>query len=380
VAREKQSGRYEAEKPYLRGGIWRNFLSRYPEANWMHKRMLALSERLAALPANARTVDLSRLLQLAQANDAYWHGLFGGLYLPHLRRGVWNALIALEIRLDKLAPRPPRGQYDLDADGFDEALIQNGELQAVVKLDGSASIIELDAYALAHNFADTLRRHAEAYHAKALETESPMRSDSGIASAHDRVSFKHAITADDLVPDAYSRSLFRDRWVDAAGQEHLLASYQLGPNVAIEHAATFRAPCSFGRVDKLVVVQGGRLTVTWFLADVPEGTFRTELSLAMPSCDGYAGRYILRGEIPCGFGQPLDAEEVTELVLDDRFMGGSVAILASRAASVRCRPHVTVSQSEDGFEKIMQAATVTLSWPLRAGAHEFSVALKIAQS
>ena len=87
----------------------------------------------------------------------------------------------------------------------------------------------------------------------------------------------------------------------------------------------------------------------------------------MPSCAGHAGRYILNGEVPCGFGQPLDAGAVTELVLDDQFMGGAVAVLCSSPALVRARPHLTVSQSEDGFEKIMQCATVRCRGRSRRG-------------
>ena len=121
------------------------------------------------------------------------------------------------------------------------------------------------------------------------------------------------------------------------------------------------------------------MTVTWFIDAGSAGTFRTELNLALPSCDGPAGRYVVGGTIQGGFGQPVDAAAVTELVLDDEFMGGAVALLCSSPASVRARPHLTVSQSEDGFEKIMQCATVTLSWPLAAGRQELSVALKITR-
>ena len=39
VEREKHEGRWEVSKPFVRGGIWRNFFMRYPESNWMHKRM-----------------------------------------------------------------------------------------------------------------------------------------------------------------------------------------------------------------------------------------------------------------------------------------------------------------------------------------------------
>jgi hypothetical protein len=42
---------------------------------------------------------------------------------------------------------------------------------------------------------------------------------------------------------------------------------------------------------------------------------------------------------------------------------------------VRARPLHTVSQSEDGFEKVMQCAVVELEWP--AGAGEASVTLKV---
>jgi hypothetical protein len=105
----------------VRGGIWKNFFMRYPEANWMHKRMLALSGgwppcRRKAGAAQALTDHLYR----AQANDAYWHGLFGGLYLPHLRREVWRNLVALEAALDAVAPRPPLAVGDADHDGMRE--------------------------------------------------------------------------------------------------------------------------------------------------------------------------------------------------------------------------------------------------------------------
>lgn len=45
-------------------------------------------------------------------------------------------------------------------------------------------------------------------------------------------------------------------------------------------------------------------------------------------------------------------------------LGGALAIAASSPASVRGAPHRCVSQSEDGFETIMQAVEVVLSWPV----------------
>lgn len=377
VAREKQGGRYDAERPYVRGGIWKNFLSRYPEANWMHKRMLSLSERLARLPIAQWTPELQHFLHVAQANDAYWHGLFGGLYLPHLRRSVYGALLELEAALDRMMARPPLEQVDLDLDGADEAFLHGPELQAVVRLDGHAAVIELDAYALAHNFGDTLRRSEEHYHRKAAAARGSPHQGEGIASAHDRVAFKHEIGPEDLATDPTGRGMFHDAWIGADGRVQPVDGYVVQPQDAPE-GLRFRAPCDGGAIDKQILLQGARLTAWYSFAGLERGTFRTQLNIAMPSADGYAGRYLLRGGIPGGFGQPLDADGVAELVLDDRFMRGAIAVVASRPARVRARPLHTVSQSEDGFEKIMQCVTLELEWPLAGGAAEVSVTLKVA--
>ncbi|TXI74132.1 MAG: DUF1925 domain-containing protein, partial [Dechloromonas sp.] len=207
LASEKTAGRGDQHRPFIRGGIWRNFLSRYPEANWMHKRMQALSARLAALPE--APAELTAALYRAQANDAYWHGLFGGLYLPHLRRAVWNNLIALEAALDGLQARTSPATVDLDFDGKTETLAHNAALQIALRDDGLAAIHELSSYPLRHNFGDTLRRYHEHYHDKIGHGPS-QHSGEGIASAHDIVRFKHPISAEDIVPDARPRAAFID--------------------------------------------------------------------------------------------------------------------------------------------------------------------------
>ena len=227
VDQEKQAGRFETRKPYLRGGIWRNFLTRYPESNWMHKRMLEVSARLHALPAAQRTGRMQELLHRAQANDAYWHGLFGGLYLPHLRRAIWNNLLGLEARLDGLAPRPALERRDLDHDGHDEIFLRNGATQAVVQADGDACVVEFSSYPLAHNFGDTLRHYVEGYHDKlsAADADSHAAHD-GIASAHDRVAFRHEISPEDLMPDTRPRGMFEDTWISPQGASRAVDGYR----------------------------------------------------------------------------------------------------------------------------------------------------------
>jgi len=376
VAREKQAGSYERSKPFVRGGIWKNFFMRYPEANWMHKRMLGLSERLAALPPGGRTAALTEQLYRAQANDAYWHGLFGGLYLPHLRREVWRNLIALEAALDAAAPRPPLAAADADLDGTRELFLANADLQAVLKLDEHAAACELDAYRLAQNFGDVLTQRAEHYYRK-LAAAPQAAGGAGIASAHDRIAFKDAIDPADILPDARPRRLFLDAWQRPDG-ETAWPRYAAGGFKAPLMSAAFAAPLDGGEVQKTYTLAGRTLQVAYRLREVAGGRFAVVLNLAMPSCDGYSGRYVLAdGSIPCGFGQALDLVAAPGLTLDDRVLGGGLRLAASRPVDIAARPHYTVSQSEAGFEKIMQAACLTLSWPIDAVLQELTFSLEI---
>ncbi|HEX7954863.1 MAG TPA: alpha-amylase/4-alpha-glucanotransferase domain-containing protein [Burkholderiales bacterium] len=348
VKQEKDQQRYEQDKPFLRGGIWRNFLSRYGESNWMHKRMQQLSARLEALGSNA-TARMRELLHLAQANDAYWHGLFGGIYLPHLRRAVWNAIVELESLLDQCAPRASGG-FDLDLDGCDEFFIGNGELQAVLRDDGHGAIHELDAYGLRHNFGDTLARRLEHYYRKIRDHrgDADGQPGSGIASAHDRVHFRHAISAQDLEADALPRVLFADR-------------YQDNPvRYARPQVRDTRAELSADGIAKTFSIDRNALTVTYQL-DAASAALKTVINLAMPSCDGYLGRYILDADVQGGFGQSFDWRDIRNLTLEDGVLRGRVVLTCSRPVSISASPHLTVSQSEDGFEKIMQAVTLTVS-------------------
>ncbi|MEK7768294.1 MAG: alpha-amylase/4-alpha-glucanotransferase domain-containing protein, partial [Pseudomonadota bacterium] len=267
VQQSKTDGRYERDKAFLRGGIWKNFFSLYPESNWMHKRMLGLSARLATLPQTQRTAAMQQKLYESQANDAYWHGLFGGLYLPHLRRAVYNDMVALEAMLDACAPRPARFMEDTDLDGVDEVYLQNGVLQAVLKLDGDACICELDAYVLNHNFGDTLRRQAEHYYRRIQQGEGGIHghSDAGIASAHERVNFKHKIDAADMEADDHARGLFVDRL------NGVFMHYRHEPSTA--GGVYFQADMSCPSVSKSFELAANRLHVSYRFTGKAEGVF-----------------------------------------------------------------------------------------------------------
>ena len=367
VEAEKAGGRFEAHKPFLRGGIWRNFMSRYPEANWMHKRMLGASRRLAALPTEQRTAELQEYLHRAQANDAYWHGLFGGLYLPHLRRAIWNNLLRLESALENLAPWPRQQQGDLDHDGHVETAFRSEWLHAYVRDDGNAALVELSSLLLAHNFGDTLRAYEEAYHAKIHFGEAApgaATGAAGITSAHDRVAYLHTILHGDADPDERPRGMFVDSMVDVNDMLRPLATYVPGAE-----PGRWVGGGEGWRIEKRYALEGDALTVVFRVEGArPPASLETEINLAMPSCDGYGGRYVLAdGSVAGGFGEVLRLEGATRFTLEDSELRGSLSIEASRPMQVDAAPHRTVSQSEAGFEKIMQAVCITLAWSPAVG-------------
>ncbi|MGB7540692.1 MAG: alpha-amylase/4-alpha-glucanotransferase domain-containing protein [Burkholderiales bacterium] len=377
LEREQASGTLAATRPFLRGGIWRNFFTLYAESNWMHKRMLGLSRRLAQAPADFASAELRRKLYAAQANDAYWHGLFGGLYLPHLRRAVWRNMIELEAALDARIPRPPIARGDVDLDGVTELQFCNRTLQVAVRLDGHAAALELVSYPLAHNFADSLRRYPQAYFARHMEPRNDAPQPGGIASAHDRAGAKHSVTAGDLAPDTRPRNVMIDSRVLPDGTRDPVDRYRLDAPDTERPEARFAASGTGWRIEKRLGLEHRRLVARYrFFGDVP-ARLEIELNIAMPSCDGFGGRYVLEnGEMPCGFGQALDLERCNRLALDDRELGGGLALATSAPVAVRARPHHTVSRSEAGIEKIMQSACVTLCWTIETPGAKLEIVLE----
>ncbi|BCM25181.1 alpha-amylase/4-alpha-glucanotransferase domain-containing protein [Methyloradius palustris] len=359
VAQEKYNNRYEQTKPYIRGGIWRNFFMRYPESNWMHKRMLSLSARYHAMPENKKTQAMEDALFESQANDAYWHGLFGGLYLPHLRRAIYNAIIKLEAMLDQVSERPAKEWVDLDLDGFDELFLRNNQLQVVARLDGTASICEFDSYKLHHNFGDTLTRQAEHYHRKVHEQSDGHHTGEGIANPHERVMFKDVITPEDMATDAYRKTMFCDFLI--SDDRVVPVSYRR-PQTTGAKSMDFVATVAETELQKTIHLNGKTLIVHYQTSKAVKGKFKVEINLAMPSCNGPAGRFRIGDDIPGGFGELHHFKQLNALSLEDEVLGGVVQLDTNVDCDITSHPHYSVSQSEAGFEKIMQALTLELEW------------------
>jgi len=183
--RLKKYSDYAKLRNYLRAGFFRNFFVKYPRANYMHKRMLYLSKNIYKAETrqclvSTKNKDIFQHLWKAQCNCGYWHGLFGGFYLGHIRAAIYENLIKAEKELDKAysspqssAERLQRGEKssliiekaDFDFDGLSETIVKNSHLICVFSKRGG-TLLELSYKDKNFNLLNTITRREESYHQK----------------------------------------------------------------------------------------------------------------------------------------------------------------------------------------------------------------------
>ncbi len=159
----------EAELPteLIPGSSWRQFLIKYSESNAMHKQMLRLSREIAEAeePIPGLMQGAREELWRSQCNCAYWHGVFGGLYLPHLRNAVYRSLISCQKELDKGRMGAAGFVWesrDWNLDGHLEYTLNTPYLY--LSFNHRAEIDQFWLKATGFNLCDSLRRRPEPYH------------------------------------------------------------------------------------------------------------------------------------------------------------------------------------------------------------------------
>ena len=150
---------------WLRGGFWRNFQVKYREINDLHKQMLRTSRKVAAMTEGpARTAALDHLHR-GQSNDCYWHGLFGGIYISHMRLATYEHLIAAEDAADRaLGTQRVAETRDLDMDGLPRRTSPTRARSSRSTPTTGAGIGSWDVRGAWHALGAALRRRPEAYH------------------------------------------------------------------------------------------------------------------------------------------------------------------------------------------------------------------------
>ncbi len=320
----------------IRGAHWRNFLVKYTESNRMHKKMVALS-RLARILGDPP--EVRRAIGRAQCNDAYWHGVFGGLYLPHLRNAIWHQLAVAEAALRQEQSLEAE-VLDIDGDGHAEIWIHSPNFSAIVSPYRGGAIEEYTVFATGINYANTLTRRREAYHVLALEQqEVAARQTDGTPSIHD---IEHTVRLDALPPiDLDQRAIAVDRILAPTldRESYALGDYQPAHSWA-RHPATFT-------VDRTA----NGLTISCAL-----GALTKEL------------RFTASGALTIDYRW-----EPTVAGADDRFapefsLASPLDLCARPEAEIWRYDIETIAKSERGLDRTRQGESITPRWPVRLGA------------
>ncbi|MFQ5957448.1 MAG: alpha-amylase/4-alpha-glucanotransferase domain-containing protein, partial [Candidatus Brocadiales bacterium] len=196
---------------FAKGGSWRNFLVKYPEAKQMYTRMLEVSNKVSSNNKRSkREADAKRELYKAQCNDAYWHGIFGGLYLPHLRKAVFKHLLRAEAITDShRGVRVETEDYDLDT--TTEFKMTSPTLNAYFKPSRGGHLYELDYRPKGINLVNTLTRREEAYHRK-LQYGKKQRPVEGARSIHELETKTKRAPEKQLLYDSYQKESLIDHF------------------------------------------------------------------------------------------------------------------------------------------------------------------------
>ena len=386
-------------RPFLRGGFWRNFKVKYPEANEMYARMMMVSRRLADLEpgsiVDAPSLESARrALYRAQCNCPYWHGAFGGIYLPHLRNAVYNQMIAADSLLDQATGRQETWiEATVDDYNFDarqEVRLANDRLTCLLAPAAGGQMYELDVRSICHNLLATLARRPEAYHRKVLA--GGQQPGQPVASIHDRVVFKQEGLDQRLQYDKYVRKSMIDHFygLDTSlqavrdGEEDEQGDFvgsvyetriRRNPNrIQIQLTRDGWAGGTPVRITKGVTAESGcsTLEIAYLLEGVPSDRslhFAVEFNFAgLPS--HAEDRFFYRGNCE-RLGQlqaELDIEETLDLGMIDQWLGIDVRMNADRPTSWWTFPIETVSQSEGGFELVHQSVVIQPHWLIRGDA------------
>jgi alpha-amylase len=389
---------------FLRGGFWRNFRVKYPESNEMYARVMQVSERLQELSSGETPRERNNLvsearteLYRAQCNCSYWHGAFGGLYLPHLRNAVYRHAIAADTLLEHAAGRDGHwvevsgGDFNLDA--RKEIRMSSDRFVAFFTPARGGHLYELDIRSINHNLLATLNRRPEVYHEKVRQAgENQQNHDSNQAvSIHDLVAFKQ--------PDLHKKLQY-DPWPRKSCVDHFLqpgltidrfqaGDGEIGDCVTGVYDTVLRrstelvqarlsrhgklGPYSVTLTKTIGLERGsGQLEVAYDLEALPQNVpihFGVEFNFAGMAA-GASDRYFYDSE-GRQMGQlesVLDLANTDRIGLIDEWLGLDTALEFSIPTGLWTFPIQTISQSEGGFEAVHQSTVVLPHWEFVAPA------------
>lgn len=205
----------EAADKFVKGGIWKNFFLKYPESNRIHKKTL----RLSGFAKQINSEQFDEMLIKTEANDALWHGVFGGVYLPNLRDNCYKHIIECE---KKLGIAKAIEISDENFDGYEEVRLKNEKFLAIFEAKNGAQMTDFSSFDALFNYQNTLTRRKESYHRKFFSQNGATRdvTDEGIDTIHDITIEGAQELRENLFYDWYQKNSFVEHISDDSFDTH----------------------------------------------------------------------------------------------------------------------------------------------------------------
>lgn len=398
----KRQGKYDDYSQFFKGGFFRNFLVKYPEANNMHKKMLHVSQRLQTLKKGRSLIgererekrlrEAQTELFKGQCNCAYWHGVFGGLYLNYLRHAVYEHLIRAESLMDKYAHG--KDDYaeitvtDFDKDGRDEVILSNSLLGLYFSPSYGGALFEMDYKPKYFNLINSLARREEFYHDKIRRASGEPAQE--LSSIHDMVKMKEKGLEKALDYDWHRRISLIDHFIgDDTGFEDFCRARHREAGDFVGEPYEFM-PRRRGKETSLILRRQGtvngapvkvekeisicaRQSIVNISYDVTnlgkeklDVNFGPEFNFSLLAGNSDDRYFEVEGVelVDRTLASRGILEEVSRIRIVDKWKGFIVLLELGRPAVFWRFPIETVSQSESGFEKTYQSSVVFPVWRL----------------
>ena len=340
------------------------------ESNNIHKKMLYISYKIHSKKEKGKKIaeDLQKFLYAGQCNCAYWHGIFGGLYLPHLRNAVYENLLKAEnLYNKKFGIKKGWIAKDFDCDGVDELLYESEKQNIYVDLENGGSIFEFDVLRKNYNFSNVLTRRYESYHKKLKEAIKNNKITDSITSIHtDAVKVKEFGLEKHLIYDWYRKSSLLDHFF------HTDTKYEQLYGVKFIEDGDFVLGKYNAKIisNKLELVRRGHVwfngvhlpvEVTKVINPLSENGYEVEYKIK--NLSDKKVNFLFGVEQVFAFSQKTDNDtkefvNIREWTKKDTELNVIAKVSSSINCNVWVTPIQTVSNSDDGYEKTYQGTTV----------------------
>jgi alpha-amylase len=374
-------------------GSWMNFLKIYPETNHMVSKMHYVSRKIQGLQVTgirSQVKEAYKELYKGQCNCAYWHGVFGGLYLYHLRKAIYDHLINAEKIADKILHKAKKGwveikELDFYGDGKKAFLIENEEISLCIDPAKGGIIRELDSKKVSTNLVNSIARHEEEYHKKILAKMGKSYDKNVVRTIHEDTKAIDPALKDKFVYDNYIRGSLVDHFMDRLSTIDDFVdrkSKELGDFINADYKAKKKK-------NKVVLTRKGKLIgktitmtkeiklkgknqieITYSLKNLTKGmidtTLGVEFNLTMPYLNSDRYKYSIGDKILSSLNEKGSISEHGSFSIKDSKKELDVDfIFSKKPESIWYFPVKTVSQSERAYELNYQSSCILPRWTLK---------------